>query len=109
MRDDKTYLSHMLDAIGTIETYIAGKTFAEFQENKMMLDAVVRELEIIGEAANRISEELKEKHPHVPWFKIRGLRNFVIHEYFAVNEKIVWDTCKENLPILKQQLEELTL
>jgi uncharacterized protein with HEPN domain len=107
MRDDRTYLCHILEAIVTIETYIAGQTLEQFLDNKMMIDAVVRELEIIGEAANQISDGLKDNYPDVPWFKMRGLRNFVIHEYFAVNEKIVWDTCKENLPKLKEQINEL--
>ena len=107
MRDDRAYLHHILDAIQTIETYITGQSFEQFQANKMMVDAVVRELEIIGEAANQISDNLKEEHPDIPWFKMRGLRNFVIHEYFAVNEKIVWDTCKENLPKLKHKISEL--
>ena len=74
---------------------------------EMMVDAVVRELEILGEAANQVSDSMKEEHPEIPWFKMRGLRNFVIHEYFSVNEKIVWDTCKENLPGVKVQLEQL--
>ncbi|MCF7974654.1 MAG: DUF86 domain-containing protein [Phycisphaerae bacterium] len=107
MRNDRTYVQHMLEAIQTIESYIAGCTFDAFVGNKMMVDAVVRELEILGEAANQVSEDMKDKHPKIPWFKMRGLRNFVIHEYFAVNEKIVWDTCKENLPGLKVQLEQL--
>ena len=96
MRDDQAYLCHILDAIQSIETYLVGQTYDAFLANKMMIDAVVRELEIIGEAANQISDDLKEGHPDIPWLKMRGLRNFVIHEYFAVNEKIVWDTCKEN-------------
>ena len=107
MRDNRAYLCHISEAIQTIESYIAGHTFEQFQTNKMMIDAVVRELEIIGEAANQISDDLKEKHPNIPWFKIRGLRNFVIHEYFSVNEKIFWDTCKENLPMLKEQISDL--
>jgi len=107
MRNDTTYVQHMLEAIETIRSYIAGCTFDAFIGNKMMVDAVVRELEIMGEAANQVSEAMKDKHPEIPWFKMRGLRNFVIHEYFAVNEKIVWDTCKENLPGVKEQLEQL--
>ena len=107
IRDDRAYLHHILDAIQTIESYITGQYFEQFHANKMMVDAVVRELEIIGEAANQVSVDLKEKHPDIPWFKMRGLRNFVIHEYFSVNEKIVWDTCKENLPKLKQQIMEI--
>jgi uncharacterized protein with HEPN domain len=108
MRNDTTYVQHMIEAIETIQAYIGECTFEAFVDNRMMVDAVVRELEILGEAANQVSEALKDKHPEIPWFKMRGLRNFVIHEYFAVNEKIVWDTCKENLPGLKVQLEQVT-
>jgi uncharacterized protein with HEPN domain len=107
MRDDQAYLSHILEAIETIESYIVGSTFDEFKANKMMVDAVVRELEIIGEASNHLSDDLRERHADVPWLKMRGLRNFVIHEYFSVNEKIVWDTCKQNLPELKAQISRL--
>lgn len=107
MRDDRAYLRHIFEAIEIIEGYIAGSTFDQFQASKMMIDAVVRELEIIGEAANQISDGLKEQYPDIPWLKMRGLRNFVIHEYFAVNAKIVWDTCKQNLPELRKQIGRL--
>jgi uncharacterized protein with HEPN domain len=72
MRDDRTYLRHILDAIVTIENYIAGQTLEQFLDNKMMIDAVVRELEIIGEAANQISDDLKDNRPDIPWFKMLG-------------------------------------
>ncbi len=107
MKDDRAYLSHILEAIETIEGYIAGSAFDQFKANKMMIDAVVRELEIIGEASNHLSDDLRERHPDIPWLKMRGLRNFVIHEYFSVNEKIVWDTCKQNLPELRVQISRL--
>lgn len=88
MKKDKVYLRHILDAIGTIEEYISGKTFKSFSANKMMIDAVTRQFEIIGEAANNVSVYFQEKNSHVPWSKAIGMRNRLIHEYFGVNKKL---------------------
>ena len=68
----------------------------------MMIAAVVRELEIIGEASNNLSEEFREQYSDILWRRMKDMRNFLIHEYFGVNLKVVWDTCKDNLPELKQ-------
>ena len=101
MRDDQVYLRHILDAIGKIETYLEGQTYEFFCENDMMIDAVVRELEIIGEATNNLSEQLREIHPEIPWRDAIDMRNFLIHEYFGVRTHIVWDTCKNDIPVLR--------
>lgn len=98
MKDDKTYLGHILEAIGKIGRYIGDTGFDEFAENDMMVDAVVRELEIIGEAAKNLSEEFQQSHPDISLRDAVDMRNFLVHEYFGVNRKIVWDTCKNNLP-----------
>lgn len=107
MKNDKIYLRHILDAIETIEEYISGQTFKSFSANKMMIDAVTRQFEIIGEAASNISVDFQEKNSQVPWSKAIGMRNRLIHEYFGVNKKIVWQTCKKDLKKLKGQIEEL--
>ena len=73
----------------------------------MAVDAVVRELEVIGEASNNLSEEFREKRPDVFWRRMKDMRNFLIHEYFGVNTKIVWDTCKNDLPILKSFVDKV--
>jgi len=107
MKNDKFYLRHILDAIETIEEYISGKTFKSFSVNKMMIDAVTRQFEIIGEAASNVSVDFQEKNSHIPWSKAIGMRNHLIHEYFGVNKKIVWQTCKKDLKELKKQVEVL--
>ena len=101
MKDDKTYLLHILEAIDKIERYIATIDFGDFSDNDMMIDAVVRELEIIGEASRNLSDSFQDKHFEIPWYKIKAMRNVLIHEYFGVNLKVVWDTCKNDMPSLK--------
>ena len=107
LRDDKTYLEHILEAIEVIEDYIHGINFETFMANRMMVDAVVRELEIIGEASGRLSNNLRNQHPETPFRDANDMRNFLIHEYFGVNKRIVWDTCKEDLPQLKKAISDL--
>lgn len=102
MRDDKTYLRHILDAIESIENYIGQTAYEQFASNKMMLDAVIRELEIIGEAVNNLSPQFRDTHSRIVWRRMKDMRNFLIHEYFGVNTKVVWDTCKTDLPELKE-------
>ena len=101
MRPDTVYLSHMRDAIAKIERYLASVDYETFTGNDMMIDAVVRELEIIGEAARNLSVPFIEQHPDIPWGRIKRMRNILIHEYFGVSLKVVWDTTHSNLPQLK--------
>jgi uncharacterized protein with HEPN domain len=106
MRNDVTYLRHILDAAEKIEGYLAGVNYESFLLNSMMIDAVVRELEIIGESAKNLSDEFCERYHEVPWSRIRGMRNVLIHEYFDIDLKVVWDTCKMNLPPLKAVIQK---
>ena len=105
MKDDLTYLHHIYDAAETIFEYLKDIDFPQFQSEKMRIDAVIRELMIIGEAASHVSESFKEKHSAIQWKKIRGMRNFLVHEYFGVNIKVVWDTCHNNLPELHKTIK----
>ncbi len=107
MKDDKVYLHHILDAIHKIERYLKGVSYEKFSKSDMIIDAVVRELEIIGEAARNVSIKFKTENCNVPWNKIMGMRNFLIHEYFGVSKKIVWETSKTDLPSLKEQVKLL--
>jgi len=106
MKSDSTYLRHILDAIEKIEHYLSDTDYESFVHNDMMTDAVIRELMIIGEAASNLSDKFQEEHPDVIWWKIKAMRNVLVHEYFGVNLKIVWDTCKNNLPTLKLLIQK---
>ena len=102
---DLVYLGDILDAIRRIEDYTAGIKKKEFMEHLMMQDAVMRQIEIIGEASNSVSDDFQEKHPELPWFQMRGIRNKIIHDYRGINLQVIWDTVKNDLPALKKQVE----
>lgn len=107
MRNDRTYLTHIREAIESIEQYLQDVGYNDFVSNKMMVDAVIRELEIIGEASNNLSEDFRNKHSDVLWRRMKNMRNFLTHEYFGVNTKVVWDTCKNDLPELKKYITDV--
>jgi len=108
MKDDGAYLEHIAEAIETIEVFLKNvNDFDDFSANKLVFDAVVRELEIIGEAANNISDQFQKENPDVPWRQMIGIRNTLIHEYFGVNKKVVWETCQHDLPQLKLIVKSL--
>jgi len=108
-RDDTVYLRHILDAIEQIEEYTRGMSENEFLSRSMVQDAVVRQIEIIGEASKSVSVEFQDVHPELPWAKMIGIRNKIIHEYFNVNFAIVWDTVQDDLPVLKAKIESVLL
>ena len=107
MRNDRTYLNHIRDAIETIEEYLQDVSYEQLTSNKMIIDAVVRELEIIGEASNKLSQQFRQDHTEIQWRRMKNMRNFLIHEYFGVNTKVVWDTCKNDVPALKSFIEAM--
>ncbi|MDO8529112.1 MAG: DUF86 domain-containing protein [bacterium] len=107
MKNDKTYIGHILEAIQKIETYKKDFNLESFLKNTLVSDAVIRELEIIGEASKNISEQFQKEHADIPWRKVIGIRNTLIHEYFGVNKKIVWNTCENDLPELKKFVEKM--
>jgi uncharacterized protein with HEPN domain len=104
-RDDTVYLLHILDAIGQVESYLEGVSPARFLRDKLRQDAVVRQLEIVGEATSNVSTVLRQAHPEVPWGSIIGMRNRMIHAYFNVNLAIVWEVAQNDLPGLKEQVK----
>lgn len=98
---DKVRLQHILDAILETENYIKDVEIDIFTTNSMMFNATVRQLEIIGEAANRLTEQIQIENTSIPWRQIVGLRNMIIHEYFGIDKVLVWNVVKQNLPELK--------
>ena len=99
-KDNVVFLKHILDAINLIE-------FQEFRNNHMLQDAVIRETEIIGEAAKNLSVDFKNKYSDIPWRQIAGMRDKLIHGYFGVDLDAVWDTATIDVPSLKERLEEI--
>ena len=89
-RDFKLLLSDIIESITKIKNYTSGYTFEDFLNDSKTCDAVIRNFEIIGEAANRLPEELKEKYYNINWFRIRGFRNRIVHDYMGVDLNIVW-------------------
>ena len=106
-KPDLTFIGDVLDAIKRIEGYLRGVDKDAFEENRMMQDAVMHQIEIIGEASNRISDEFQDKYPELPWMQMRAIRNKIVHDYREVNLSVIWDTAKNNLPSLKKQIKKL--
>lgn len=104
-RNNKLYIRDILDCIDKVEEYVKGLSFKDFTKNKMVIDAVVRNFEIIGEAAKNISSEVKTKYNKIPWKEMAGMRDKTIHEYFGVDLKIIWKTIKQSLPVLKKAIK----
>ncbi|MEI7425997.1 MAG: DUF86 domain-containing protein [Candidatus Moraniibacteriota bacterium] len=101
-KDNLVYIHHILDAINQVEIYLEHVDFEIFSSNRMIFDAVTRELEIIGEASNNIEADFQKQFPDIPWRKVVGTRNLLIHEYFGINKKVIWDACQDDIPELKK-------
>ena len=104
---DKIRPKHILDAIKEIETYLPGIEFPQFIENSMIRFACVKQMEIIGEASNHISPELKSRFSTIEWAQLNGMRNIFVHEYFGIDANLVWQIIKNDIPELKQKIETI--
>jgi uncharacterized protein with HEPN domain len=104
---DKLRVRHILDAISEVEGYLNGINNAEFLASSEKRYATIKQIEIIGEACNRLSEDFKATHPQIPWKPINGFRNISIHEYFGVNFHIVWEIATINLPEFKAKFSAI--
>ncbi len=106
-REYKDYVSDIADSINKIEKFVGNFSFGEFQKDEKTIYAVVRAIEIIGEAIKNIPASVKNKHKKIPWRDAADMRNKLIHEYFGVNLKVVWKAVKEDIPELKGTMLEL--
>jgi len=106
-RTDKLLLEDIIEAIDNIIEYTANITVEEFMANKITKDAVTRNFEIIGEAANKLSKEFKDINSHIDWQGLIGFRNILIHDYFGVDYNIVWNIKTNHLPSLKEKISHL--
>jgi uncharacterized protein with HEPN domain len=106
-RDYRDYLSDILESIDDIESFINDMTFEDFLNDKKTKNAVIRSIEVIGEATKRIPESIKDKYPSVPWKKMAGMRDKMIHEYHRIDFDILWKTVKEDVPFVKLMLQSV--
>jgi len=104
-KDDAVYLKHILDAISRIEEYTREIKYKDFMDNNLVQAGVMREIEIIGEVTKRLSKEIKEKHPDIPWRKMAGTRDKLIHDYLGVDLDAVWNTVENDIPALKNKIK----
>ena len=106
-RRDQDYLSDIQEAIQRIAAYIAGLDYEQFMRDNKTQDAVVRNLEIIGEATKNLSSRLRRAYAQIPWKDLAGMRDKMIHHYFGTNYEIVWTIAKEELPDLLSQIQDI--
>ena len=104
-KDNDIFLEHIMDAINNIEDYTRGFSQEDFIENHQTADAVIRNLEIIGEAVKNLTDDFKMAAVHIPWRDIADLRNVLIHEYFGVDKEKVWLMIKNDIPELKNEID----
>ncbi|MBF0567159.1 MAG: DUF86 domain-containing protein [Nitrospirae bacterium] len=106
-REYRDYLNDIAESIDDAISFIKDMTYKEFITDKKTIYAVVRSIEIIGEASSHIPKLIRDKAPDMPWSEMKGMRNRIAHEYFGIDNKITWDTVEHDLPKLKPQIAEL--
>jgi len=106
-RDYKVFLEDILEAIKKIRSYTTSLSLESFSKDEKSMDAVVRNLEVIGEAIKNVPEDVRLRYPDVEWKRIAGLRDILIHEYFGIDVVIIWDIIQNKLPFLETQVEQI--
>lgn len=105
--DNKTRLLHILNAASKAVKLVENKSFQELEDDEVLTLALIKLIEIVGEASSRLSKEFQAEHPEIPWSGIIGMRNRLVHAYFDINLKVIWQTTQEDLPALIEQLKQL--
>ena len=103
---DRERLQHILAAIERVNRYVKGKSFDDLLKDDMMYYAVVKNIEMMGEAANMLTTDFQESHPETPWKMVKGMRNYIVHEYFQIDSVVVWDVVTKDLSALQNQIEK---
>ncbi|MEW6534565.1 MAG: DUF86 domain-containing protein [Candidatus Auribacterota bacterium] len=106
-RNTSIYLHDIITCCNKIQRYVGDISYKSFTTNELLIDAVLRNLELIGEAVKQISPELRAEHNNIEWRKIAGLRDILIHEYFGIDHEIVWDVIRNKIPQLKEDIKQL--
>lgn len=107
VKNDLVYIEYILDCIRKIREYSTGLTFTEFKVNELVQDAIIRNIEIIGEASKHVSLGTKQTYNNIPWKEISGMRDKLIHDYIGVDVKVIWKTVKEDIPLLEKLISEI--
>lgn len=105
MKDDTLYLIHISECMDKIDLYMAGVDRERFFKSILIQDAVLRNLQVLAESTQRLTDEFKEAHPDVEWYKIAGLRNILVHDYLGIDIETVWNIVERKLPELRQVIE----
>lgn len=106
-KDPQVFIDHILECIELVEDYLNRKSIEDFMASTQLQDAVIRRIEIIGEATKNLPQDFKDRHPDIPWKEMAGMRDIIVHEYFGVDLKLTWRVATEDIKGLKAQLEEL--
>jgi len=107
MKEQKEFLIHILEAIEAIQSFVGDMEFSEFAKDDKTVSAVIRKFEIIGEAAKQLDQSITEKKPNIPWKRMMGMRDRLIHDYFGVDVQLLWRTYQNELPVLKDDIQSL--
>jgi uncharacterized protein with HEPN domain len=105
--DDRVRISHMIDALNSVAKFIAGRSRDDLDRDEMLLFALIRAIEIVGEAASKMSEEMRSTNPQIPWNSIVGMRNRLAHAYFDTNHDIIWNTATKAAPELLNKISHI--
>ena len=106
-REPRVFLEDILTAAVKVEKFTIGLSYEDFIDNDLVVDAVIKNILVIGEATKNIPEEIRKMNPQVEWRKMAGMRDMMIHGYFSINYRIVWDVVQNKIPTLKHQVEQL--